>query len=257
MTDVMSPSRGTAKLAPMTFDEVVLRVPFLRALPERERERLRPYAEVRRLAPGDKIWTLEDPLDYYVFLVEGHVKMVRPCDSGREVIVDMSGPAELLCSGPVSSFSPACCTCVAFDDGVVAVYLPRRDVLQMIERDATVAMAFIRASAGHDMRLGQRISELASGLVEQRVAALLLRLADQNGSSRENGQVKIPLHLSRQDLADLCGTTLESAIRTMSRLAREGVVTTGARGFVITNRGALEQLARGMPRHQTDASRQS
>jgi CRP/FNR family transcriptional regulator len=256
MMDVMSPQRRADTPPSVTFDEVVAQVPFLRALTDAERERLRPYAEIRRVGAGQSIWTFDDSLNFYIFLVEGHVKMVRPCDSGREVIVDVSGPSELLCAGPVSSFSPACCTCVAFDDGVIAVFLPRRDVLQMIERNAPAGAAFIRESTGRDMRLCQRISELASGHVEQRVAALLLRLADQNGSSREQGHVKIPLHLSRQDIADLCGTTLESAIRTMSKFSRESIVTTVARGFVINSRPDLERLSRGVPRRSHGAGGQ-
>ena len=58
---------------------------------------------------------------------------------------------------------------------------------------------------------------------------------------------------SIENLADLCGTTLETAIRTMSRLARERIVTTAAWGFVITNRPELERLARGEPRGPADA----
>ncbi|HSG00695.1 MAG TPA: Crp/Fnr family transcriptional regulator [Vicinamibacterales bacterium] len=233
----------------MTFEEATERVPFLRALAPADRERLRPYAEVRHIPGGQAVWKLDDPLHYYIFLIEGHVKMTRPCENGREVILDVTSAGDLLCISAVSSFSPACCTSVAFDEGVVAIFLPRRDVLHVVEQSPPAAAAFVRESTGREARLAMRIAELASGQVEQRVAALLLHLADHESAVRENGHVRIPLHLSRQDLADLCGTTLESAIRTMSRLAREDVVTTAARGFIITDRARLEQLARGGLRH--------
>lgn len=247
MTDVMSNARQAEQMESMSFDEAVGRVAFLRALRPAERDRLRPYAEIRRLTPGESIWAFDDPMDRFVFLVEGHAKLTRPCEIGREVIIDVGAPGELLCGGAVSSFSTACCTCVAMDDDVVVVSVPRRDLMQVVEQNATAAAAFVRESTGRDMRLGRRIVELASGQVEQRIATLLLRLADQIGVARE-GSVKIPLHLSRQDLADLCGTTLETAIRTMSRLAREEIVTTAARGFTIHDRSRLERMARGEPR---------
>jgi CRP/FNR family transcriptional regulator len=237
----------------MTFDEVADRVPFLRALSPAERERLRPYAEVRRVPGGQAVWKLDDALTYYVFLVDGHVKMTRPCENGREVILDVTSPGDLLCISAVSSFAPACCTSVAMAEGAVAVFIPRRDLLHVVEQSPPAAGAFVREATGRETRLALRIAELASGQVEQRIAALLLHLADQNGAVRENGHVRIPLHLSRQDIADLCGTTLESAIRTMSRLSREHVVTTAARGFVITDRAALERLARGEPRPAASA----
>jgi CRP/FNR family transcriptional regulator len=81
--------------------------------------------------------------------------------------------------------------------------------------------------------------------VQQRVCALLLRLVEQAGTPLPEGQTRIALKLSRQDLADLCGTTLESAIRIMTRLSREGTVRTTASGFVVRDRLKLEALARG------------
>jgi len=248
MTDVMSNSSGSGRLPPMTFDEAAGRVPFLRAIAPADRDRLRPYAEIREISAGEPVWKLDDPLHYFVFLVAGHIKMIRPCDNGREVILDVTGPGDLLCVSAVSSFSPACCTAVALHDDVVALFIPRRDVLHVVEQSPTAAGAFVRETTTRDMRLAGRIAELASGQVEQRVAALLLHLADQDGAVRQNGHIRIPLHLSRQDIADLCGTTLETAIRTMSRLSREEIVTTAAWGFVINDRQRLERLARGEPR---------
>src|SRR5262249_22724940 len=56
-----------------------------------------------------------------------------------------------------------------------------------------------------------------------RLAAALLRLAERDGERTERGRA-LPFHLTRQSLADLCGTTVETAIRVMSRWTRDGVV---------------------------------
>lgn len=240
MMCVMSPRPPRAVLP---FDDVVSRVPFLRTLDDADLKRLRPYAEVRCIPQGQPVWSQDEELTRYVFLVAGHAKLCRPCETGRDVVLDICSSGELLCASAVSSFSPACCACIAMDDEVTVVMLPRRDVLHIIEQSATVAGAFLREITGRDMRLSRRIVELASGQVERRVAVLLIRLADQMGALDRAGHVQIPLRLSRQDLADLCGTTLETTIRTMTRLAREDIVHTGALGPVITNRGRLESLA--------------
>jgi hypothetical protein len=105
--------------------------------------------------------------------------------------------------------------------------------------------AFLREVTGREMSLTQRVEELSSGQVERRIAMLLARLADQLGSERPGEGTFIPVRLSRQDLADLCGTTIETAIRVMTRLAREGVVQTVPRGFVVTCPERLARLARG------------
>ena len=73
---------------------------------------------------------------------------------------------------------------------------------------------------------------------------LFMMLADRMGRAEARGLL-IPLALSRQDLADLTGTTLETSIRIMSRWGKEGLVLTEKEGFVLTDRSALERLAAG------------
>lgn len=228
-----------------SFDAAVACVPFLRALPSKERERLRAYALVRRIPQGQPIWSLDETAHEFIFAISGHVKLMRPCENGREVIIDVGKPGELLCASAACAFAPYCCTCTALDRDVAVLVLPRRDVLHLLEQNPVAASAFVREATGRDIRLGQRIVELASGHVQQRVCALLLRLVEQAGTPLPEGQTRIALKLSRQDLADLCGTTLESAIRIMTRLSREGTVRTTASGFVVRDRLKLEALARG------------
>ncbi len=229
----------------LPFDEVVARVPFLRALDPAELERLRPYAKVRRVREGAAVWALDAELKEFIFVLDGHVKLCRPCETGRDVILDVCASGDLLCSSAVSNFEPACCACIALDGDLTVVAFPRRDVLHVVEQSPSAAGAFVRAATGRDLRLGHRVVELASGQVERRVATLLLRLADQLGQTNDAKQIQIPLRLARQDLADLCGTTLETAIRTMTRLARDGVVRTGAKGPIVVDRRRLEAVSRG------------
>ena len=242
---VMPGSPRVAEVVPLPFEEVIARVPFLRALARAEQERLRPYSEVRRLGQRQAVWSLDDRLLHYTFLLSGHAKLIRPCESGREVILQLAAPGELLCFGAVSAFSPACCTCVALDEDVLVVMVPRRDVLYILEQNPAAAAAFVREASSREMRLGQRIVELSSGHVEQRISGLLLRLADETGAPAANGRVKIGVKLSRQDLADLCGTTFETTVRTMTKLARDGIVHTLDRGFVVADRARLAAAARG------------
>jgi CRP/FNR family transcriptional regulator len=79
--------------------------------------------------------------------------------------------------------------------------------------------------------------------VETRFAHLFLKLADRMGRPREGG-VFIPMVLSRQELADLTGTTIETCIRLMSRWGKDGMVLTEKDGFVVADHAALEELTR-------------
>lgn len=229
----------------MSFDEAADRVPFLRALPAADRERLRPYTELRRMARGERVWRQGDPTASFAFAVRGRIKLVKTNEGGREVILALCRPGELLCAPAVCSFAPYCCAAAAMEDDAEVAVVPRRDVLELLERSPVAARAFLREVTGRGMHLCERVEQLSTGLVERRIATLLLRLAEQVGVLRGEEGIWIPIELSRQDLADLCGTTIETAIRTMTRLGREGVVSSAARGLVVMDRPALERIARG------------
>jgi CRP/FNR family transcriptional regulator len=85
-------------------------------------------------------------------------------------------------------------------------------------------------------------AELTGSHVEPRFARLFLKLADEMGR-REGDRTVIPITLTRQELADLAGTTIETCIRIMSRWNKQDIVTTGKAGFVIVDRRTLEALA--------------
>lgn len=229
----------------MELSEAVARVPFLNALAPADLERLRPYIRVRRFDRGDRVWKEGGSAAEFTFLADGRVKLVKTGDAGREVIVDVCGSGELLCSSAVCGFVPYCCSCTTLEDAVEVVAIPRRDVLELLEHSPGAGRAFLREVTQRGLGLTHRIAQLSSGQVDRRLAALFLRLAEQVGSPRDDGSCWLPVTLSRQDLADLVGTTLETTIRTMTRFARKGVVRTVGRGFVVPDRGRLEGVVRG------------
>jgi CRP-like cAMP-binding protein len=118
-------------------------------------------------------------------------------------------------------------------------------VLELLERSPAASLALLQEAARREHALTRRIEELSSGHVERRVAALLARLAEQVGVERPGEGLWLPIVLSRQDLADLCGTTVETAIRTMTRLGRDGLVRSAERGFLIRDLDRLRELAQG------------
>jgi CRP-like cAMP-binding protein len=229
------------------FEACVPAIPFLRALSAPDLDRLRAYASCRRVTRGTPIWSEGGPSTAFTFLAGGSVKLVKAGEGGREAIVDLPQAGELLCASVVCAFAPYCCSALAGGEATL-VSIPRRDLLELVERSPDASRAFLREVTLRGMRLGGRIGELSSGQVERRLVTLLLRLAEQVGTPRADGSIWIPLSLSRQDLADLCATTLESAIRSMSKLARQGLVKSVARGFVVPNRPRLEALLRSPAR---------
>jgi CRP/FNR family transcriptional regulator len=92
------------------------------------------------------------------------------------------------------------------------------------------------------MELTRRIVELSAGRVEGRLAQLLVRLAHEKGRQEAESWF-IPARLTRQELADLCGTTVETTIRVMSRWSKEGLLRTEPEGFRLLDFEAIERIS--------------
>ena len=223
------------------------RIPFFRILSEEDRRRLAAYAEIRTLPHGHHLWQDGQPTNEFVFVVRGRMKLVQSHEKGKQTILEIGEAGDLLCASAVCTYSPYCCSSMCMEDGTEVLVVPRRDILELVERNQDVAKAFVREIACRGMAMCQRVEELASGRVEQRIAILLLKLADRAGVAHNAQQVRIPIPLSRQDIADLCATTVETSIRVMSRFRRLGIVDGAARGLLVKDRAALQSIARGDP----------
>ena len=221
------------------------RVPFLAALSDAEQRRLGARARVRRRSSSEYLWRLGGPSDEFMFVVRGRVKLVSSSSDGREAIIDLRGPGQLLCAGATCVHAPYCCAAVAHADDLEVFVVRRADLLALVEESASAARAFLQEMAACTVTLCRRVDELTSGVVERRLAMLLLRLADHLGQPCDDGTLWIPIALSRRDLAELCNTVPESAIRAMSRLAKHRVVETRPRGLLVRNRDALAAAAMG------------
>ena len=141
-----------------------------------------------------------------------------------------------------------CCSAIADSDPTIVAALARTTMLEMVARYPLVARAFMQAQATRAQLLCSRVHEVAAGRVEQRIARLLLRLAQSFGTRTSSGQLDVEIALSRRDLAELCGTSTETAIRIMSRLERGRVVCRTERGYAVLDETALTQLLDDNPK---------
>ena len=117
-----------------------------------------------------------------------------------------------------------------------------RHFFSLLETHPTLVRGLLVGLTHRLVELTNRLAELSGGRVEGRLARFFLKLADQMGQPVRDGTF-IPLALSRQELADMIGTTIETSIRIMSRWGKEDIVRTEKDGFVLLDRPALESLA--------------
>jgi CRP/FNR family transcriptional regulator len=120
--------------------------------------------------------------------------------------------------------------------------IARNDCLTLVNRYPVFALAVIHDLGSRLRSSAEQIRSLAVERVEQRIARTLLKLGETAGSEVPDGRV-IEMPLTRQDVADMTGTTVETAIRVMSRLRRAGLIRTRRGKVVLVDLDALLQIA--------------
>lgn len=198
----------------------------------------------RHLRRGGVVFLEGDPAEAVHVLAAGRVKLVQETADGRAVILRLLRPGEpfSVAGGRGEARYPA--TAMALDD-VVVLDLPAADFEALVASHPTVALAVVRELGARLRDAEARIRELQTERVDRRIARTLLRLAGAAGAHPAAG-VEIGVALSRQDLADLCGTTLSTASRVLAAWHRQGLVAAGRERVVIRRLDDLVAIAEGL-----------
>lgn len=205
-------------------------LPLLAGLPAQALADLAALARLDNYPPDTTIFNQGDPCDRFWLVRAGRVKIVHLAADGREVILEVISPGEAF--GGAVLFLPEQPATARAMIPAETVSVPSAAYAQLIARYPLVAQRLVRL-------LGARLQSLiglqvlAGERVERRLAHILLKLADRAGRSEPGDAVLITLPLTRQDLAEMAGTTLETAIRTMSRFRAQGWVETRRGGFIL------------------------
>ncbi len=178
----------------------------------------------------------------FFLLLDGHIRVVRTTPSGEQVIIryisnnDIFGIAKAV--GQVKY--PA--TAVAAVD-CVALAWPTRMWEDTIQRYPSFVKSVNKAVGDRLLDIQDRVIELATEQVEQRVALALIKLMTQTGKEVDDG-ILIDMPLSRQDISEMTGTTLHTVSRLLSAWEQEGFVKSSRKKVVITNSQKLNALCR-------------
>ncbi len=221
--------------------ELLARAPIFRRLSAEDRERIARVARVARYSRGDTLFSEGDPAESLYVVTQGQVKISKGTPAGHELILEIFGVGDPLGAVAVYEGRPFPATASAIED-TTCVLIPRQQFFALLESHPSLVRGLLLGLTTRLVELTNRLADLTRTRVENRLARLFLKMAEQSGREHSSG-VLIPTVLSRQELADLTGTTIETAIRVMSRWQKQGLVLTEKDGFVIADRAALEALA--------------
>jgi CRP-like cAMP-binding protein len=184
--------------------------------------------------------------DAFFVLLHGHLRVEKTTAQGHQIVVRYVSPGEVFGVAQALAMQHYPATAVAAVDSV-ALCWPSAAWPRLTSKFPPLAANALQTVGRRLQDTQSRIMEMSSEQVEQRVAHALLRLAKQAGRKTEAG-VEIDFPISRQDVAEMTGTTLHTVSRILSAWESQGLVEGGRQRIVLRNPHGLFGLAEGQPR---------
>lgn len=218
-----------------------MRSQLLEALTDDEQRLVLEKSRVRIVPAKETLATEGDPVEFAALIQLGHLKLSRSAPDGTEVIVRYMGPGEPFAAIAVLPGARFPITATAVTPLRLLIW-QAADMRTLSDRIPRLKTNLMSAMSGHMTGALARVQELTSDRVPQRVARALVRLARDSGERTPQGW-RIVHPITRQELAELTGTTLFTVSRLVSAWESEGLLRTSRGAMTVVDPEALEDTA--------------
>jgi CRP-like cAMP-binding protein len=214
---------------------------FLDSLTLREVSDLRASGRERRFDAGAAIFHEGDDAGSVIVLLAGRTKLTVPNTTGREVIVAVRGPGDLLGELAALVDAPRAAT-VCTIEPVEALIVSGSAFASFLERHSRVALVILRLVAERLLYADLQQAQFATHDVVGRVAHRLVELTERFGVDGENG-IALEVPLSQEELAGWTGASREAVNKALQVLRSLHMIETGRRRFTVLDVDGLRRLA--------------
>jgi len=190
----------------------------------------------------DVIFVEGDPCPGFYVVKSGRVKLLKTSRDGKEQIIKILQPGELLGMETFYDGKRYGNTAMAMDDCEIC-FIEKRTFFDIIGRHPTIAKKIIIALSKELDNAYSKIGTMGLLNAKEKMAHLLYTLAKDYGSN-ENGRIKLNLSLSRLEIAELLGITQETAIRLLKSFKDEGIIEIKRKEIIIKSPAKLELLGK-------------
>jgi CRP-like cAMP-binding protein len=205
------------------------------------------FREARSARYSKNSAIFEQGADAHAFflLLHGHVRAAKTTPTGEQIVVRYVAPGETFGLAMAIGLAQYPATATAVDDSVVLIW-PIAAWPRLVERFPSLAASTLHTVGSRLQESHTRILEMSTQQVEQRVAHALLRLAKQSGKKLDHG-IEIDFPISRQDIAQMTGTTLHTVSRILSGWEQQGLVESGRQRIILRDPHRIVLLAERNP----------
>lgn len=227
----------------MLDKSLIADLPPFQGMQSDDLEQLLSGAQAQRYPKNAHVFRQGADAEQFFLLLDGHLRVVKVTPDGEQVIARYISSGELFGIAVAIGRNIYPANAIAAVDCVALVW-PNSVWQPTIERNPTFSTNTYRTLGDRMLDAQDRIVELATERVEQRVANAVLKLVNQTGKQTELGLL-IDFPISRQDLSEMTGTTLHTVSRLLSAWETAGLITSRNQRITVIEAHKLMLLASG------------
>jgi len=216
------------------------KIPIFGTLNSSDMEEVRPYLIPAKFRKKEVIFSEGDSSDWLYIVTKGKVKITKLSQNGREIILEIISPMDFFGGVAVMRGFPYPANAVAMDDAEL-LKISRSNLMRILDRFPNLMYCMAMNIGDRIKGSHEALKNIAVEKVESRIASMLIKLADKAGI-KTDGSVTIDMKLTKQDIAEMVGTTVETSIRTISKFKKLGIVSEKSGKIAIKDINKLKAL---------------
>lgn len=209
------------------------------SLKEDELTKISAYFNEISVKNNEVVFSEGDPSDRLYLLSEGNVKIIKHTVMGKDIILEIMSPGDIFGGVAVLDNKPYPATAQAMKAAKI-LRIRREDLVKVMEEYPDLKLEIVRYFSDKLRDSHEMLKNIATERVARRIASLLLKLSEKVDVDAK-GYKKIDFPLTRQEISEMVGTTVETCIRTMSKFQKSGIIKT-ADGSISIKPDALQRL---------------
>ena len=215
-------------------------VQIFNTLSPQDAREINPYLISGTFEKKKTVFAEGDPSEWLYIVKKGKVKITKISQEGKEIILEIIQPMDFFGGIAVVRGFPYPANAVAMEHTEV-LKISRKNLLSIMDRFPNLMYCMATNIGDRIKGSHETLKSIALEKVESRIASLLLKLSDKAGEKTSDG-VMITMKLTKQDIAEMVGTTVETSIRTMSKFTKAGLVTLKTGKIIIRDLAKLRAL---------------